>query len=248
MTGPVDLEIAVALAALPLARLAHFTPALNLPSIVADGQLRSVKDLSRDVRACYRATDLRRLDGYPDKVCCSLQYPNGFYFDIARRDAAAVNYPNWVCLLLDKVVAAAEGTLFCPRNAAAADAHAVPGAVGLSACYAPSVRGQGGRVRSRGPQHDPGSPTDVQAEVLVTAPVPLTAIHGIVFPSEAAAVEEYGRLDRFGLLPPNSVRWVVSPDMFDRWAITAAVQSSRYFPEMIWSPSTSPIATPGAAS
>lgn len=183
MTGPVNVEVAAALAALPLARLTHFTPALNLPGILADRQLRSVKDLSEDVRACYRVTDLQRLDRYPDKVSCSLQYPNGFYFDIARRKPDVINYPDWVCLLLDKTIAAAEGTLFCPRNAAAAACHTVPGAAGLYACYAPSVRGHGGQTRTRGPQHDPGSPTDVQAEVLVTAPVPLSAIYAIVFPT-----------------------------------------------------------------
>lgn len=244
MTGPVSTQVAAALDALPLARLTHFTPALNLPSIFADRQLRSVKDLSEDVRACYRATDLQRLDRYPDRVCCSLQYPNGYYFDIARRKTDVVNYPDWVCLLLDKIVAAADGTLFCPRNAAAAGGRAEPGVASLNACYALSVRGQGGQIRTRGPRHDPGSPTDVQAEVLVTAPVPLPAIHAIVFPSEAAAVEEYGRLDRFGLLPPDGMGWVISPGMFDKWTITAAVQSSCYFPETTWSPSTSPTATP----
>jgi hypothetical protein len=248
MTGPVNIEVATALAALPLARLTHFTPALNLPSIFADGQLRSVKDLSEDVRACYRVTDLRRLDGYPDKVCCSLQYPNGFYFDIARHQADVINYPDWVCLLLDKAIAATEGTLFCPRNAAASASRPICGVVGLSGCYAPSVRGQGGRTFTRGPQHDPGSPTDVQAEVLVTAPVPLSAIRAIVFPTEAAAAEEYGRLDRFGLLPPGGTRWVISSGMFDKWVIAAAVLSSRYFPETTWSPSSSPTATPGATS
>ena len=248
MTGPVNNEVAAALAALPLARLTHFTPALNLPNIFADGQLRSVKDLSEDVRACYRATDLQRLDGYPDKVCCSLQYPNGFYFDIARRQANVINYPDWVCLLLDKTIAATEGTLFCPRNAAAASSRRVAGAAGLNACYAASVRGQGGRTFTRGPRHDPGSPTDVQAEVLVTAPVLVAAIHAIVFPSESAAVEEHGRLDRFGLLPHARMRWLIAPGMFDKWAIAAAVQSSRYFPETTWSPSSSPTATPGAAS
>lgn len=107
MTAPVNANVAAALAAWPLARLTHFTPALNLPNIVADHQLRSVKNLAEDVRACYRATDLQRLDGYPDKVCCSLQYPNGFYFDIAKRRPDVINYPDWVCLLLDKYVAAA---------------------------------------------------------------------------------------------------------------------------------------------
>lgn len=237
MTGAsgVDAKLAAALAGLPLARLTHFTPALNLPNIIADRQLRSVKDLSGDVRACYRATDLRRLDGYPDKVCCSLQYPNGFYFDIARRKPDVVNYPDWVCLLLDKSIAATTGTLFCPRNAASAGGAIMQGVVGLDACYAPAVPGQGGRTFRRGPNHDPGSPTDVQAELLVTAPVPLSAVRAIVFPTEGAAEEEHGRLDRFGLLPPSGIDWVISPDMFDKSAIAGAVQYSRYFPEIAWS-------------
>ncbi|WP_093783227.1 DarT ssDNA thymidine ADP-ribosyltransferase family protein [Actinacidiphila guanduensis] len=243
MTGQVNAEVAAALATHPLARLTHFTPSLNLPNIFTDRQLRSAKDLSADVRAHYRATDLQRLDGYPDKVCCSLQYPNGFYFDIARRKPDAINYPDWVCLILDKSVSAVEGTLFCPRNAAAAGGLAVPGVAGLNRCYAPNVRGQGGQIRTRGPRHDPGSPTDVQAEVLVTAPVPMSAIHAIVFPTQAAAMEEYGRLDRFGTLPPDGMQWVISPGMFDKWAIAAAVQTSRYFPETTWSPEASPKAT-----
>lgn len=245
MSAPTDVAVAAALAALPLARLTHFTPALNLPNIVTDRELRSVTDLSADVRACYRPTDLKRLDGYPDKVCCSLQYPNGFYFDIARRKPEVINYPDWVCLVLDKKVAALEGTLFCARNAAASGPK-IPGVTGLNACYATAVLGQGGRTFTRGPRHDPGSPTDVQAEVLVTAPVPLSVIRAIVFPTDAAAEEEYGRLDRFGTLPPEGIRWVISPGMFDKGRITAAIQHSTYFPETEWTPTAFPQASRGA--
>lgn len=248
MTRQIDVAVSSLLDKMPLARLAHFTPAQNLPGILCDGELRSVKDLSTDVRACYRATDLQRLDGYPDKICCSLQYPNGFYFDIARRKHDAINYPDWVCLLIDKMVAATEGTLFCPRNAAASEAGAAAGAVALQNCYAPAVVGQGGRTRGRGPKHDPGSPTDVQAEVLVSAPIPLSAIYAIVFPTAAAAAEEYGRLDRFGIAPPVSLQWVVSPDMFDKVRIAAAVQYSDYFLESTWRPPASPTAEPAGTS
>jgi hypothetical protein len=236
VTKQLNAAVASELAAMKLTRLAHFTPARNLPHIVSDGLLRSVADLAQDVRACYNPTDLQRLDGRRDRVCCSLQYPNGFYFTIAKSKRTSVNYPDWVCLLLDKMVAAVPDTLFCPRNAAASASIARPGVDGLRACYATPVVGQRGQVYTRNARHDPGSPTDVQAEVLVVAPVPLSAIRAIVFPNEAAAEEEYGRLDRFGLVPPGSVNFVVSPGMFDKWMITKAVQTSQYFSETPWSP------------
>lgn len=235
MTGPLDPAVAAELADMELARLTHFTPARNLPHILRDGQLRSVADLAQDVRACYNITDLQRLDGRPDRVCCSFQYPNGFYFAKAQGKAGSVNYPDWVCIILDKMVAATSDTLFCPRNAAASAGSTVrPGVEGLRACYAKTVIGQ--QVYTRGPNHDPASPTDVQAEILVVAPVPLSAIRAIVFPSDAAAAEEYGRLDRFGLVPPDGVEYVISPGMFDKWAITRAVQNSQNFSETSWSP------------
>lgn len=235
MTGPLDPGVASALASLPLARLAHFTPARNVPHILSDREIRSVAHMDQDARACYTPTDRLRLDGHPDKVSCSLQYPNGFYFAVARQGEGAVNYPDWVCLLIDKTAAAAPGTLFCPRNAAAADAQANPGAGALLACYAPAVRGQGGRTWRRGPAHDPGSPTDVQAEVLVTAPIPLSLVRAIVFPSDAAAREEHGRLDRFGLLA-DAPRFVVAPGLFDKWKVAAAVTDSVYPREIPWAP------------
>jgi hypothetical protein len=78
--------------------------------------------------------------------------------------------------------------------------------------------------------------------------VPLSTVRSIVFPAEAAAHEEYGRLDRFGLLPPASIQWVISPGMFDKSAITAAVQYSRYFAETAWAPPVPPAAAREAAS
>lgn len=217
-------EVAAALAALPLQQLAHFTPARNLPHILDDGELRSVADMSDDVRACYAATDRQRLDGYLDRICCSLQYPNGYYFDHARKSVAFRNYPDWVCLLLDPAIASADGTLFCPRNAAS-NAPKLPGLAGLNACYQPAVVGQGGQRRQRGIHHDPACPTDVQAEVLVPGPIPTSAIHGIVFPSEPAAIEEVARLERLGLEIPSSVDTFIGPGFFDKLAIARAVRT-----------------------
>jgi hypothetical protein len=232
----VDAAVAAQLAAMPLERLAHFTPARNLPNIIADGYLRSVADMDSDVRACYSPTDRERLDGYPDKVCCSLQYPNGFYFAKARTKQDAVNYPDWVCLLMDKMTAATQGTLFTPRNAAASSHKPTAGAQALLSCYAPSVTGSWGVTRSRGAQHDPRSPTDVQAEVLVTAPIPLSAVRAIVVPTAESAREEHARLLQLGLVPPAAIRWVVCAGMFNKDSITNAVFSSRHLSETPWVP------------
>lgn len=234
-----DDAVAAHLASMPLARLAHFTPSRNLSHILADGELRSVKEMSEDVRSCYTATDLQRLDGFLDRVCCSMQYPNGYYFARAVSQPETVNFPDWVCLFINKMVAATEGTLFCPRNAAAAyGGLCTPGVAGLDSCYASSVTGQGGRTRHRGAHHDPGSPTDIQAEVLVTAPISLSDVHTIVVPSEEAARQEYGRLNQLCLLPPPHIRWVICADMFDKWRIASAVCNSVYLDETPWHPTS----------
>ncbi|MBF6340667.1 DUF4433 domain-containing protein [Nocardia abscessus] len=230
---PIDLAVLEELRGMSLSRLTHFTPARNLPHIIKDGKLRGAAELRQDVRACFTETDLARLDGYPHMICSSLQYPNAFYLAIAQAKPNALSYPDWVCLLLNKEVAALEGTLFCPRNAAAGGVES--GVAGLRGCYAPSVLGQGNRVRSRGPRHDPGSPTDVQAEVLLPAPISLSQVHAIVFPTVAAAREERGRLRRFGI-PLPSIPWRISPQMFNRQAVTAAVTCSEYFEELAWTP------------
>ena len=54
LNTPVDSQVAAALATLPLARLTHFTPAMNLPSVLGDRELRSVGDLRADVRSIER--------------------------------------------------------------------------------------------------------------------------------------------------------------------------------------------------
>lgn len=229
-----DADVAATLAAMSVARLVHFTPARNLSKILRDGAIRSVTEMEADARAAFARTDLLRLDGHPDKISCSLQYPNGFYLDIARHKPDMVGYADWVFLLLDKQVAATVGTLFSTRNAAAGGA--VPGVDGLTACYADQTVGQGGKLYMRGASHDPGSPTDVQAEVLVPSPIPLSAVYGIVFPSSEAAAEEEGRLERLSATVPATVRWIIAPGMFGKWSVSDAVTRSAYLTETDWTP------------
>lgn len=216
MTPPLitDPAVAAALRARGVTRLLHFTPARNLPHILGDQRLRAVQELTEDVRAVYAATDPHRLDGHPDKISCSIEYPNAFYLDRVKHKESARNYPDWVFLVLDPLLAATPSALFCARNAAAAGGALLqPGTAGLQACYAPAVPGAYGRTYRRGPHHDPAAPTDAQAEVLVPGPIDLTSVRMIVGPTGEHVAEERARLERVGL-DPDVVPWGVAPQLF----------------------------------
>jgi hypothetical protein len=204
-------------------RLLHFTPARNLPHILRDRRLRAVKELAEDVRAVYANTDPQRLDGQTDKISCSIEFPNGWY--LRRVKGKTVNYPDWVYLVLDPLVAARPGALFCYRNAASGYGDRLKaGQSGLEECYAPSVVGAYDRTYRRGPHHSPAAPTDAQAEVLVPGPIDLSHIRAIIHPSPAHAAQEWARLGRLGL-DPSVVEWASSPTLFDANATSNAAQS-----------------------
>jgi ssDNA thymidine ADP-ribosyltransferase, DarT len=234
MTLSLDQSVLAALRRLGVARLTHFTPARNLPHILHDRALRSVEEMAEDVRAAYVATDPDRYDGHSDKISCSLQYPNAYYFRKARERPVALNYPDWACLLLDPSLAARPGTQFCPRNASyGCGSLLAPGAEGLLACYAERVAGSGDVYYDRGPRHDPGSPTDVQAEVLVPAPIPLSHVQAVVLPSAQHVRQERARLRRLQL-DPDAVTWVVSAGLFRVPSVVAAVRTGSAILETPW--------------
>ncbi len=215
-------------------RLCHFTPALNLPHMLRDGQIRPTADLADDVRACFNPTDLERLDGHPDCICCSIQYPNGFYFARARQSGRLRHFPDWVVLLLPLTLIDRPGALFSPRNAASASGgYLQAGEAGLDRCYAPSVAGAGGNTFSRGPNHLPGCPTDQQAEVLVPGDAPITDVVGVVVASETQARSELARLRMIGL-SLGDIPVVVAPTFFDRNGLSASIRGGRPPVEHLW--------------
>ena len=100
-----------------ISRLCHFTPTRNLVHIVTgSGGLLSTQRLNENERSAFNPTDLQRLDGFPDHVCCSIQYPNPWYFDAARRRERL--FPDWVVLLIDPRCIWQDGTKFSVGNAA----------------------------------------------------------------------------------------------------------------------------------
>lgn len=229
------VTVADALARLALTRLTHFTPARNLWHIAEEGQIRSSKDLADNAPDYFTPTDRQRFDQHPDKVCCNFEYPNGYYLAIARQQPAFVNYPNWVCLLLDAGLVMRPGTLFCCCNSAkGSGAYARKGGQALLDCYAPI--GQLDSRWTRGQHHHPGASTDLQAEALVPGPIDLSHLRGIAVASHGDARQLYGDLDRHQL-SPERFRWVVAPVFFQRNTLSIRVRYGGMLSEETWTPS-----------
>ncbi len=225
------MSVAAALERVGITRLAHFTPAQNLFHILADGEIKSSRDLAAESREYFTPTDLERLDKHPDKVCCSFEYPNGYYLAKATKRPQFANYHDWVCLLLEKEIVLTPGTLFSAHNAATGyGVHARSGGEALLSCFASRAG-----VWDRRQTHHPQASTDLQAEALVPGPVPLSYLRAIVVPSAKAAQQEWGRLRLLGVAA-NDYQWVVAPTFFDRDELTKRLRYGGVITETVWQP------------
>jgi len=216
-----DESVASRLTELGVSRITHFTSSRNLPRILGSGQILSTAAL-RSSNAIFDVTDQERWDGHPELICCNIDYPNFYYFAKATQKENAINYSDWAVLLLDPAVATQDGTLFAPGNAAKnGGADLVAGVVGLDRMYASPVYGW-----RRASSHRQASPTDVQAEVLIPGPIDNSAVIGIVMPDESSFRREVGRLEQVGQ-DPHPFNWYVSPGLFRRESIVAAVRNNQ---------------------
>ncbi|TDD57414.1 DUF4433 domain-containing protein [Kribbella antibiotica] len=212
-------------------RLAHFTPSMNLPHIIGDGMIRSSKDLAEQSPDHFSPTDRERFDRNPDKVCCTIQYPNPYYLSDARGKREFINYPDWVCFFLNVTLLTRQGTLFAPVNAATQRGSLLrQGPDALAAMYAPDASRHG-----RGARHRAEVPTDLQAEVQVPGPIALSEVRGVAVPSEEAAITESARLRLLGH-NPSILRWTVAPMLFDRNGLVTRLRNGGAIIDQPWHP------------
>jgi hypothetical protein len=194
-----------------IGRLCHFTPSRNLLHIASDpnGILSSAR-LQADEKAVFNATDIARYDGFPDHVCCSIQYPNAWYFRTARNNENL--FADWVVLLIKPDHLWASGTKFSDRNAAAnRGAGVAEGAEAFDSMFKPQILGAGGRRFTRNAAHPSWLPTDQQAEVLIPDRVAREDILGVAVADESQAKREISRLKLLkAVIPPL----VIAPDFF----------------------------------
>lgn len=201
-----------------ITRLCHFTPSRNLIHVLSSRYLKDRQTLNIEARDEVNPTDDLRLDGRLDKICCSVEYPNTYYLDkVIKKDQV---FPDWVILFLDPALLWAPGTLFCPRNAATANGSLITsGWSGYNAMFAPKIRGAGDRLFTRRASHLLSCPTDLQAEVLVTGPIPVESIRGIAMKTDLQVRTERARWDSLGL-PPLGAPAFVAPILFDKMQMT----------------------------
>ena len=195
-----------------ITRLCHFTPSRNLGHIANDRRgILASKHLLNDEAALFNPTDKQRLDGHPDHVCCSIQYPNAWYFRTARGNEKL--FMDWVVMLISAKYLWRAGTKFCPRNAAAGFGGQVEeGFEAFEALFAERVQGSGGHIFERGPEHPAFLPTDEQAEILIPDQIKRQDVSGIAVQNEAQAKREVAALRLLGSEPP---RIFIVPEFFE---------------------------------
>lgn len=210
-------------------RLCHFTPSRNLVHIASDpnGLLASAR-LRADERAVFTPTDQHRLDGFPDHISCSIQYPNAWYFRKARNNEHL--FADWIVLLLKPHYLWGPGTKFCPRNAAAGCGCGVEGgAQAFESMFAPSIVGGGGKTYTRSIRHPQWLPTDEQAEVLIPDRVAREDVVAVAVADEAQAKREHARLTQLLVEVP---RIVIAPDFFVPYSLSSQLRAGQLPAEM----------------
>ena len=214
-----------------ISRLCHFTPSRNLAHILR-GEVGILPSscLSKDERAVFNPTDVKRLDGHPGHVCCSVEYPNGWYFRKARSQEKL--FMDWVVLCLDPALLLRDGVEFCPRNAATGYGSLLKeGVEGFKAMYAPSVVGAKGTTYTRSTNRLSAVPTDEQAEVLIPDAIPISALIAVGVRDSEKASLEIARLEQLRLSPP---KFIVAPHFFEPTALSTSIVAGIVATEIVY--------------
>ena len=200
-----SVEATNALLTRGVSRLIHFTRAGNLISILRDG-IKTRAKLEQDNKIFF-ASDSMRLDGLPNTVSLSIQFPNYKMFFQKR-----LQHDDYVIIEISLNVLSEVDAMFAPHNAARLGAfcNGKPardrfGLVGVKEAFGehdPKVLAQ--RLERELPMNFPFNP---QAEVLVCGPIEPKYIMRILVPSEKEREGVSQVLRKLGLRYDVAVDW-----------------------------------------
>lgn len=218
-----------------ITRLCHFTPSRNLVHILTgETGILATKKLQDDERNLFTATDLERLDRHERYICCSIEYPNAWYFDKAKSKDKL--FQDWVVLFINPRYLWLPGTRFCPRNAASAYGRSISeGSEAFLSMFASSIQGAYGKTFNRSSNHLACCPTDNQAEVLVPDQIDISDILAIALPSPTQARNEIARL-RLLDISEDRFKFIITPDLFDKDTLSKYIRLGKRPQETPWIP------------
>jgi len=212
-----------------ITRLCHFTPSRNLGQIlIGNVGILATKKLKEDERSVYAPSDLQRMDGFLDHICCTIEYPNAWFFEQAR--AKEILFKDWVILFIQSKYLWLKGTRFCHRNAAASfGADVAEGEAAFQRMFAHKTVGARGMTFVRAAQRLDNCPTDEQAEVLVPDAISMADIIGVAVQSEEQARNEVVRIQLLKVPQPvqDSLRVIIAPDLFDKRQLSSSLKIGR---------------------
>ena len=223
-----------------ITRLCHFTPSRNLGQILSGNLgVLATRKLREDERHIFAPTDLERLDRHTGHISCSIEYPNAWYFDRAR--SRELLFRDWAIVFIVPKYLWKDGTLFCPRNAAASFGREVGSGEGaFLRLFASEVVGAYGRKYSRSPLTPDYCVTDEQAEVLIPEEIALDDILGFAVTSVEQAKNEAVRLKLLGI-PDKRVqelKVIVAPELFDKHRLSDLLKQGKRPQETLFDFST----------
>ncbi len=203
-------------------RICHFTQSRNLAHIFDSepNGLHSTKTLTEHDMP-HNPTDAVRRDGRPEMICCSVQYPNTYYFTKARNDERL--FQDWAVLLIACSYLWHPDTLFYPCNSALnSGTNWQQGIQGFRALFANTSPGINFIRRS---SHLRSAPTNIQAEVQLKGPIPYESINGIIVKTSKQAQREVLRLKLQGIAVDKPI--YISHELFERQKLAQMIQQGR---------------------
>ena len=168
-----------------ITRVVHITPVQNLKLILQNphGLVASAYINNKDVKI----NDHERWDRHTGFVCCSLEYPNYYYYERVSKPILEEPSP-WVVLEIDPEVICRNETRFCPTNAAfSKGAYVNKGFDWFQQLFredtytSVTMFGKRTKTTSRVDGMPENLPTDIQAEIMPFKNVPLDNISAILF-------------------------------------------------------------------
>ena len=142
-------------------------------------------------------------------------------------------FPDWVCICIEPHHLWSDGTLFCPRNAAAGWGYLIgAGIETFEKLYDDRTTGAYGKVFNRD-RLPTACPTDEQAEVLVHRQIPLKDVQQIFVADEAQAKRTFYGLEQLGL-GGDLFEYAICPEFFEPQRLSAVLRAGKRPVEVAW--------------